>query len=90
MADIVTTTRTLGIGIDWTDAEEGKDKTTYLKIANPKNSLTESEIKTAVGTVLTNGILLDAKGGALPTDTSIISTAYTEDQEVIEVDIGLS
>lgn len=90
MADTVTQTRILGVGIDWYDTEEDKNKTTYLKIPNPKNSLTESEIKTTVGTLLTNRILNDAKGNALETETTIISTAYTEEQEVIEVDIGIS
>lgn len=90
MADSITNSNILGIGIDWYDTEEDKAKTAYLKIPNPKNSLTEQEIKSAVGTLLTNRILNDAKGNALETETTIISTAYTEEQEVIEIDIGLS
>lgn len=89
MADKVTTTNTLGVGIDWYDSETAKTKTTYLKLANPKNSLTEQEIRTAVGTLITNDILRDAHGESLSSSTSIISTAYVEDQEVIDFDIGI-
>ena len=89
MADTVTTARVLGIGIDWYDTSTEKERTTYIKVPNPKNSLTEEQVRTAAGALITNGILLNDNGGSLGTDTTIVSTAYTEDQEVIDIDIGV-
>lgn len=87
MADKVTTTNTLGVGIEYPDAEKGTIKTAYLKIPNPKIGLTESQIKNAVGNLLTAEILKDIHGNVI--STTAIATAYTETQEVVDLDIGV-
>lgn len=93
MADTVTTTNTLGIGFEYIDSETQKTKTVYLKVPNPKNGLTESQIKTAAANLITgaNPILLPPENKSdIPFDTSTgIITAYTETIETTEYDIGV-
>ena len=89
MAQTTTTTNTLGVGLEYNDTAAQRIKTAYLKIPNPKNNLTEQEIKTAVLTLI-NGeepIIKDTFGNAFDTTTAI-ATAYTEAQEVIDIDTG--
>lgn len=88
MADTVTSTSDLAVGLDYPNASGTGTKTVYLKIPNPMNNITESQIKSAVGTALTNKIFLNEYGDEIP--TSAISTAYTENQTINNLDIGYS
>lgn len=85
MATTTTTNYTLAIGFEGLDAVTGRTKTTYLKLPNPKENVTENEIRTAAASVLK--ILNDSNGDAYDTATAI-ATAYTETQEIIDVDTG--
>lgn len=87
MADTQTTTLTLNVGIEYTDPTTEKKKTSYIKIPNYKSGLTESQIRAAINPLITNDILRDTYGE--PMSTSQVVTAYTEDQEVLEIDIGV-
>ena len=88
MADTVSTSNILGVGLEYMDTETLKAKTTYLKIPNPKANLTETQIKNAVSNLISgeNPILLTTQGEPFDSATAI-TTAYTESQEVIEIDI---
>ena len=93
MADTVSTSIILGIGVEYTDTETQKAKTTYLKIPNPKNNLTEQEIKDAAKLLVIGDenntyepLLLTSQGERF-SETAIL-TAYREEQEIIELDIG--
>ena len=88
MSDKVTTSDILGVGLEYMDTETLKAKTTYLKIPNPKDNLTESQIKTAVTNLISgeNPILLTTQGETFDSATAI-TTAYRETQEIIEIDI---
>lgn len=88
-ADKLTSTNILGIGIDYMDAE-GKNRTRYISLPNPKSNLTEQQIKTAVQGLIggTTPIIVNpVTGEPLDTETAIV-TAYTEVKQVREVDIG--
>lgn len=87
MADKVTVTNTLSVGIDNPNYEKGTLRTTYIKIPNPKMGLSEAQIKTAVSPLLSSAILQDERGFDI--STTAIATAYTETQEVVELDIGV-
>lgn len=89
MATTSTTTNTLGVGLDYYDEIADRNKTTYLKIPDPRTNLTESEIKAAVMNLISGDepIFKAIDGDKFNTETAI-STAYTEAQEVIEVDTG--
>lgn len=95
MADKVTTTYTLAIGIEYIDSSTEKAKTVYLKIPNPRSGLTENTIKNTMAQLLPSNptsvqpILLRPDNGQPFNGTSDVKTAYTESQEVIEVDIGI-
>jgi len=89
MAQTTTTTNTLGVGLEYNDSTAQRIKTAYLKIPNPKNNITEQEIRTAVLTLISGEepVLKDTFGNAFDTATAI-ATAYTETQEVIDIDTG--
>lgn len=86
MADTITRTNTLAIGIQYVDSE-AKEKIAYVKIPNPREELQESAIK-AAGQKLIDNILLDPEGGEFGTDTKV-ETAYTEKVTIEELDLGL-
>lgn len=92
MADKITTENILAIGFEYTDSETAKAKTVYLKVPNPKNNLTEQEIKdTARGLISDNSthpILLTPQGEPFDSATAI-ATAYTEITTKRELDIGI-
>lgn len=91
MADKVTITKTLGIGYEYLDSETQKTKTVYLKVPNPKDNLTESQIKTAALNFI-NGedpIFLPPNSSE-PFDTATaIATAYREEIQTTNYDIGV-
>ncbi len=87
MADKVTQSKILGVGIQH-GATDQTSKTTYIKIPNPKENLTESVIKTAIQFYISSGILGNDEGGTLI--NPVIKTAYTETVETTELDIGFS
>lgn len=88
MADTITTTNILGVGLEYVDDETQRTRTTYLKLPNPKSDLTEQQIKAGVLTLIdgTEPILKDINGNAFNTETAI-ATSYFEDQEIIDMDI---
>lgn len=95
MADKTTETYTLGIGVEYvrvTGDNEGKTKTTYFKLPNPRDGLTEQAIRTVTEPLLTvqgeNGtpFWTDPDTGAAMSDAKIL-TAYTEYQKVTEYDL---
>lgn len=90
MADKITEGTILAIGLEYADVSADKIKTAYVKVPNPKNNLTEQEIKT-VAQQLINGdgaILRDANGAPFDSETAIV-TAYREYTKTIEYDIGV-
>ena len=92
MADKITQSVILGVGIKYlavVDIEEGttKDKTTYIKVPNPRSGITENQIKTAMQNYLTGNIFLDPRA-AEPLENASIDTAYTEITKTTDYDIG--
>lgn len=89
MATTITTTNTLGIGLEYYDPHDDRNKTVYVKVPNPKAELTEQAIKAAAVTLINgeNPILLDKWGSPFDSNTAV-ETAYIENQERIEVDTG--
>lgn len=90
MADQITESKILGVGIRNNNNYDPDDpaKVQYIKIQNPKDTLTEQQIKTAVQTGLTAELYIDDKGVTYSSDSKIV-TAYTEYQTVTAVDIGV-
>lgn len=90
MADRETLSKTLAVGIKNTNGytEDNPAKVQYIKIPNPKDVLTEQQIKTAVQTGLTAELYIDDKGVVYASDSKIV-TAYTDYQTVLAVDIGM-
>lgn len=84
MADSITSNFELSVGLDYINAENAT-KTAYLKVPNPKENLTESEIRTAVGSFINAQIVKDPEGNAF--STSSIATAFTTSEEKINIDI---
>lgn len=91
MADKETITKTLAVGIQNKSSaydELNPAKTQYIKLPNPKDQLTEQQVKSAVQTGLNYELWIDSKGETYSSD-SRITTAYTEFQSVRAVDIGV-
>lgn len=90
MADQITETKILGVGIRNTNGYDSDNpaKIQYIKIPNPKDALTEQQIKTAVQVGLTAELYIDNEGQTYSSDSKIV-TAYTEYQTVTAVDIGV-
>lgn len=88
MADSITSSFELSVGLDYVTGD-GKGgigtRTVYLKVPNPKANLTESEIKTAVGTFINQKIVTDEEGHDF--STTSIATAFTTSEEKINIDI---
>lgn len=88
MADSITSSFELSVGLDYVTGD-GKGgigtKTAYLKVPNPKTNLTESAIKTAVGTFINQKIVTDEEGHDF--STTSIATAFTTSEEKINIDI---
>lgn len=89
MADKITEGTILAIGLEY-ESLENKIKTAYVKVPNPRNGLTEQEIKTAMKQLISGegAILRDAEGDPFDSETAIV-TAYKEYTKTIEYDIGV-
>lgn len=87
MADTITSSSIIAIGIN-NEVNNPEAKTQYIKLQNPKSNLTEEQIRAAVQPGLTQSIYLDANGIAYTSESSIV-TAYTENQTVQALDIGV-
>lgn len=85
MANKVTEASILGIGIEYTDAE-GKKKTAYIKTPNPRENVTETQIKTAMQNYLTGNVFVDENLD--PLTGASVSTAYKETTRRTDYDIG--
>lgn len=91
MADTISTENTLAIGFEYTDSETNTTKTTYFKVPNPKDNITESQIRQAAQQLISSATPLLLDKNANPFDTSTaIATAYTETTTKRELDIGLT
>ncbi len=90
MADQETITKSLSVAVKNTNnyTEENPAKTQYIKIPNPKDNLTEEQVKNAIQTGFNSQLYIDDKGEVYASDSKII-TAYTEISSVISVDIGV-
>lgn len=55
MADEIKITRTLATGIEYVDPTSENKKMIYIKIPNPKSSLTEQTIRETTARLLKNG-----------------------------------
>lgn len=97
MADKITTTNTLAIGVEYTRTEgdkAGQVHTIYFKLPNPKSNLTAQQIKNATENLLTiqgnNGtpFWTDPNTGEAMSDAKI-ATAYTEIVTTRNYDIGV-
>ena len=85
MADTIKTDNSLNIGLEYTDADN-KTKTIYLKTPNPRNNITETEIRNAMNTFINAQIVLDPEGN--PFSTTSVSTAYTLNEQKVSLDVG--
>lgn len=83
MADTITSSRELDIGLDYDD--NGTTRTVYLKIPNPKANLTETTIRTQTTTFINAGIVKDPNDEAF--SSTSIGTAYTVDETKINIDL---
>lgn len=90
MADKTTNTEILGVGLEYIDTDTSTTKTVYLKVQNPRTSLTEQQIKEQTLKLIsgTDPILLTPQGQTFDTSTAI-ATAYTESVERTDYDIGV-
>lgn len=90
MADKITETKILGVSIRNTNGYDDQNPATMqtIKLPNPKDSLTEQQIKAAVQTGLNAELWIDSKGATYASDSKIV-TAYTEFQSVRALDIGI-
>lgn len=88
MADSITSSQTLGIGIEYDDG--GGAKTTTINIPNFRRNVTESEIKNAFqnNNVIIYGYDLTS-GDPLPVLPENIVTAATTQQTINVIDIGV-
>lgn len=96
MADKITTTNILAVGIRYTsDYTTDKKSTIFMKLPNPQSDLTEQQIKNVFTPLLTTQ---EGQGGAFLTNpttdenfdsSASVHTAYTEYQRVVEIDLGL-
>lgn len=83
MADSITSGSTLNIGLEYDD--EGTTKTIYIKLPNPKDNLTESEIRTQTNAFINEQVVLDPNGN--PFSTSSVATAYTLAETKYKIDL---
>lgn len=91
MADKVTNTNIIGVGLEYTKQADGSQKTVYLKMTNPRTDLTEATIKEKVNIFIGGNepIFLTPDGQHFDTETAI-TTAYTETVQRTDFDIGVS
>lgn len=86
MADSITSSKTLSIGVEYT--EDKDTRTTTINIPNFRQSITEQQIKD----VFTNQNVLiygyDESGAAKPVKSENIVTASTTNQTIANIDIG--
>lgn len=94
MADKVTETNILAIGVRYIDdAEAETKKTIYLKLPNPQNNLTEQQIRTVTEPLLqtqpeqAGAFWTNPKTGENFESDATVYTAYTEWQRVLEYDL---
>lgn len=87
MADSITASTIIAGGFEYTDAEKGTTKTLYIKLPNPKEDLNAEQVKEAFNSIITNKILRDPYAQELPENS--LATAYIEEQEVTDIDIGI-
>lgn len=89
MADKITEGTVLAIGLEY-ESLENKTKTAYIKIPNPRNGLTEQQIRDTAQQLISGegAILRDAEGDPYDSATAIV-TAYKEYTKTIEYDIGV-
>lgn len=85
MADKVTTTKILGIGVEYIDDTATKRKA-YIKLSNPKTSLTQSQITNAANYYLQN-IITKENDEHFDSDSAVVFTAYRETEKKTELDI---
>lgn len=89
MADTITASKTLDIGIEYGSADEQNRKlTTTIKLKNFKSNVTESQIKTAFDqqNVLIYGY--DGNNNPQPVTPENIYTASTTNQTINNIDVG--
>lgn len=84
MADKVTTTKTLGVQVEYLDTVSEK-KTATFKIPNYMSNLTEETVREKFQPYL-NLLVFEDENENTPNKT--ILSAYVEDQEKVELDIG--
>lgn len=90
MADTITNTNTLAVGLEYTDTTTDTVKTVYLKVPNPKSGLSETTIKNTIQKFISgeNPILKTPQFQDFDSATAI-ATAYTETVQRTDYDIGI-
>lgn len=86
MADTITASNEVTVELKYYDTNSESNKTIKVSIPEPKDNLTESQIKTAVSSALNTGAFLDPHGVQI-SDTQIF-TAYTTKETIQSVDVG--
>lgn len=87
MADKITTTKTLGIGVEYISGKTNAEATKYIKVPNPRTGITETQIKTAMQNYLTGDIFLD-EYTLDPLAGASVKTSYIETVTKTDYDIG--
>ncbi len=96
MANKITETTTLNIGVEYTRVsgdKAGSKRNVYFKLTNPKDNLTEEQIKAATENLLTTQsgdttpFWTDPDTGEALSDAKIF-TAYTEYEKKIDIEIA--
>lgn len=90
MADKIKEGTIIAVGVEYTN-EEDKKKNVYVKIPNPKNNVTEEQIKSIFQEQIIGGatpLFIPPDGGTLDSDTAVF-TAYREYTREVEYDIGV-
>lgn len=86
MADKVTTTNTLALELNYLDAAQ-EEKTTTIKIPNPRSGLTEQTVREKTAELISN--ILRTEDQIESGDPSFtLQSSYTETEEKVELDIG--
>lgn len=88
MADTITSSHTLNIGLEYIDPETSDTKNATLKMSNPKDNITKADVQAAFNTQIFIYGVDEEEGVPLYFDSDSVLTASTTDQTINNLDIG--
>lgn len=86
MADSISSSNSLNITMEYYDVTAMKNKNIVLKVPNPRNNITETEIKNAMHNFIGAEVVKDPFGNAF--SDSSVTTASTVVETKISLDVG--